>query len=200
MPRTLKNINHEQQHIKCFKSLLNDSKKIFPEDLEQTIIIVCIATQQLYLVANYNIIKSYVISSAEFGVGNQSGSHQTPLGAHRIAEKIGENTAIATIFKARQNTHSTAKILTLSNEKSDADNITSRILWLAGLEEGINKGFDQYGNNIDSHSRYIYIHGTDEESRLGKAVSHGCIRMANRAVIELFNKVNTGCLVLITES
>ena len=158
-----------------------------------------IAAQRLYLSKNNKLINSYIISSAEAGIGNLFGSLQTPLGLHQISEKFGESAESGSIFKARKNTLKIAKILSSPDAKSSEDNITSRILWLDGLEPGINKGKDRDGNNVDTHSRYIYIHGTDEEGRLGKAASHGCIRMANREVIELFDLVQTGSLVLILE-
>ena len=76
--------------------------------------------------------------------------------------------------------------------KSKTDDVTSRILWLEGLEKGLNKGAE-----IDSYKRYIYIHGTSEEGRLGTPASHGCIRMKNKEVIELYDKIKIGTLVLI---
>lgn len=139
--------------------------------------------------------ESYFISSAANGIGSQNGSGKTPLGAHYIRDKFGEDAPLGSIFKGRQKTGKTAKILTKPNELSDADNITSRILWLSGLEDSFNKGGD-----VDSYSRYIYIHGTDEEGRLGTPASHGCIRMSNQSVIELFDLVPTNTLVYILAS
>ena len=200
MPEASDNI---QKVISRFGSLLDDLEYRFSEHLdkskEQDSLIISIASQQLYLFQKQSLVQSYPISSAENGIGNLSGSNKTPLGVHQISEKFGYDTASASIFKARKNTHTIAKILHSKNEKSADDNITSRILWLDGLEDGINKGTDAKGNNVDSHSRYIYIHGTDEEGRLGQPASHGCIRMANQDVIELFDQVDIGCLVLITE-
>jgi len=193
------NSTHNSKDKNCFKPLLDNLKQNYPSKYKRTLLIVSIAQQKLYLIDNLQINKSYLISSAELGIGNKSGSHQTPLGIHQISEKFGDSAPIATIFKARKSTHSFADILTKPDEKSDKDNITSRILWLDGLEEDVNKGFDAQGNNIDSHSRYIYIHGTDEEGRLGCTASHGCIRMSNRDVIELFDIVEVGCLVIITK-
>ena len=88
----------------------------------------------------------------------------------------------------------TGEIAKIFSDKtiSDTDDITTRILWLSGLEEGLNKG-----KNIDSFKRYIYIHGTSEEGRLGIPSSHGCIRMKNKDVIDLYKKVEVGTLVLI---
>ena len=121
---------------------------------------------------------------------NLYGSNKTPLGVHRISEKIGDNAPTGTIFRARKNTKRIAKILTKRDEKSKYDNITTRIMWLSGMEKGINQG-----GKVDSHSRYIYIHGTDEEGRLGKPASHGCIRMSNKSVIDLFDQVPVGTIV-----
>jgi len=101
---------------------------------------------------------------------------------------------LGAIFKARQNTGRIAQILTGADERSTADNVTTRILWLDGLEPGVNKG-----GNVDSYERYIYIHGTDEEGRLGNPASHGCIRMRNADVIDLFNRVDEDTLVVITQ-
>ncbi len=170
----------------------NDFIRRFPECPQNLFIIISINEQKLYLIKDNKVIEHYMISSAEKGTGNLSGSYKTPLGGHAISEKFGDTAKLGSIFKARKDTHKLAKILTHPNDISNKDNITSRILWLTGLEDGINKG-----NNIDTHDRYIYIHGTDEEGRLGKAVSHGCIRMSNQDVIDLFNQVTLGTLVSI---
>jgi len=86
------------------------------------------------------------------------------------------------------------QIATLYNDKtkSKTDDVTSRIFWLEGLEIGKNKG-----EGIDSYKRYIYIHGTSEEGRLGEPASHGCIRMKNKEVIDLYKLIEVGTLVLI---
>ncbi len=203
MPQDINPLNQQETDNSRFDSLLIASKQLLSDHTqkinEQDTIIVSIAEQRLYLSKNNSLVKSYIISSAEAGTGNLSGSYQTPLGLHRISDKFGENAKLASIFTARTNTLSIAKILKSPDDRSNKDNITSRILWLDGLEQGINRGKDESGNNVDSHSRYIYIHGTDEEGRLGKAASHGCIRMANQEIIELFDLVTVGCLVVILE-
>ena len=174
---------------------LDDLSRRFSSHPQSSLMIISISEQKLYLIENKKVIEAYTISSAQKGTGNSSGSYQTPLGVHTISEKFGNNAELGSIFKARVNTHELATILTDKNETNSADNITSRILWLSGLERGINKG-----ENIDSHNRYIYIHGTDEEGRLGQAVSHGCIRMSNLDVMELFDSVTVGTLVNIVEN
>jgi len=176
------------------KDTLDDLETRFQKSSKDPLIIIYISEQKLALIENNQVTKTYTISSAKAGTGNLSGSYKTPLGVHFISHKIGENAELGTIFKARTDTHKIAKILTEPNQTSDTDNITSRILWLEGMEDDVNKGGD-----IDSHDRYIYIHGTDEEGLLGQPVSHGCIRMGNLDVVELFGLVSVGTLVVIVE-
>lgn len=147
-----------------------------------------ISEQQLHLFCRYQgkeITKTYPVSTSKFGIGNKSGSGKTPLGRHIIKNKIGNDALIGTIFKARQNT---GRIATMN--EPGPDHVTTRIMWLKGLEPGKNTG-----HGIDSYKRYIYIHGTAEENKIGQPASHGCIRMYNRDVIELFNLVTEGMQV-----
>ena len=171
---------------------LNLQKK-FNYKKNHSFLLVNIEKQEMYLVKNDSIKKTYRISSSKYGTGNKSGSEKTPLGVHRIAEKIGANAEPNTIFVGRVDTRKEASIITDTLDV-EADDVTSRILWLEGLEPGINKG-----KGIDSHERYIYIHGTPEEGLIGTPASHGCIRMHNSEVIELFNIVATGTFVVIEE-
>jgi lipoprotein-anchoring transpeptidase ErfK/SrfK len=150
-----------------------------------------ISEQRLYLIEN-NIVKaSYPISTSKYGEGSIQNSFKTPLGEHSIKEMIGEEAEINTIFTSRINTKRSATIID-QFEDTDNDYVTSRIIWLDGEEEGFNKG-----GNVDSFRRYIYIHGTHEEGLIGTKASHGCIRMFNYDVIELFKLVNIGTKVLI---
>jgi lipoprotein-anchoring transpeptidase ErfK/SrfK len=151
-----------------------------------------ISQQRLYLKQNDDLIKSYPISSSKFGEGSTENSNMTPLGLHVIKEKIGTDVPINTLFISRINTKRTVNIENSRNKTKD-DHITSRILWLDGLEEGKNKG-----KGVDSYSRYIYIHGTHEEGLIGEKASHGCIRMLNNDVIDLYNYVNIGTEVYIS--
>ena len=155
----------------------------------KTIIFVSIDAQKLYLIKKNIIIKSYSISSSEYGIGNKNGSNKTPLGLHKIARKIGEKTPINGRMIARVFTGETS-IIYLDGSRSKTDDITSRILWLQGEEDGINKG-----ENIDSFKRYIYIHGTSEEGLIGQPASHGCIRLKNKDVIDLYKDVAIGTLL-----
>ena len=163
-----------------------------PEQTNNGMLLINIHQQRLYQIRNKKLLQSYAISSAANGTGNQDGSGKTPLGTHYIREKFGDGAPLGSQFKARKLTGHQPKILTTPGERSASDNITSRILWLSGLEPGNNQG-----DGVDSYQRYIYIHGTDEESRLGTPASHGCIRMANQDIINLYSAVDTSTLVYI---
>lgn len=149
--------------------------------------------QKMFLMENRSILSIFTISTGKKGMGCKENSFKTPFGAHVVKEKIGDDAPLGTIFKARKNTHKIAKIFTNQKDVSE-DFVTTRILRLAGLEEGVNKG-----RGVDSYSRFIYIHGTPEEGLLGTAASHGCIRMKNFEVIELYNKIPLGTLVYILD-
>ena len=150
-----------------------------------------ISKQRLFLLDNMEIVRSYPISSSKYGEGSTQNSFKTPLGNHVIKEMIGNNAIKNTIFTSRINTMRQAEIIhDLTN--SDNDYVTTRIMWLDGQEEGKNKG-----KGVDSYKRYIYIHGTHEEGLIGQKASHGCIRMFNSDVIELFNDVKKGTKVYI---
>jgi L,D-transpeptidase catalytic domain len=134
---------------------------------------------------NYAPLKKLRISTSRFGIGQVAGSNCTPLGLHRIAEKIGGGWPAGTAFKSRQQVGFTW------SGSPDAK-ITSRILWLEGLEPGFNRG-----GNVDSHGRYIYIHGTGDETTLGRPASCGCIHLAADDLIPLFDALPGGTLVWI---
>ena len=146
-------------------------------------------------------IMDYPVSTSRFGTGNQNGSFKTPLGQHSIAQKIGEGCAINEVFIGRK-AIGVLDDLIATNQKLPEDIITSRILWLQGEEAGLNKDKNSKGDladsdTIDSYQRYIYIHGTSEENKIGQPASHGCVRMCNKDIIELFDLVDEGCKVLI---
>ena len=155
-------------------------------------ILVDISQQRLFLLdSRGDLIISYPISSSSYGEGQIENSFKTPMGNHIIKEKIGADASKNIIFKERINTGRFAEIYH-DDYDSENDHVTSRILWLEGTEEGYNKG-----GNVDSFYRYIYIHGTPEEGLIGEKASHGCIRMFNQDVIELFSLVEKGTKVNI---
>lgn len=137
----------------------------------------------------------FIISTAKNGIGSQEGSGCTPLGKHFIAEKIGENTPINSVFVGRV---PTGEIYDeqLGKQHPNRDWILSRILWLSGCEEGLNKGENDQGC-CDTYQRYIYIHGTPDTEPMGTPLSHGCIRMRNEELLWLFDQVEEGTPVEI---
>lgn len=150
---------------------------------------VSINHQELRLIENNQLVKRYQCSTAKAGAGNKQDSGKTPLGWHRVAAKIGDNLPAGAILKDRQWTGQ----VWAAEQGTQEDLILSRILWLDGLETGKNRG-----DNVDSKSRYIYIHGTNQVEKLGQPASAGCIRLDPQDVIELYERVNEGCCVLIT--
>lgn len=152
---------------------------------------VSIEAQQLNVMGQGGVVKSYPISTAKNGPGQQMGSECTPTGWHQIRAKIGAGLPPRSVFVGRR---PTGEIYTdeLARQYPDRDWILSRILWLTGLEPGKNR----YGQ-VDSGWRYIYIHGCPDELINGKPGSHGCIRMRNSDIIELFEQVRPGCRVYI---
>lgn len=176
-----------------FAPVLMDLQKRFPTYSTHSVLLVDTTIQRMYLIVDGRTVNEWPVSTAEKGVGSRKGSDQTPLGVHRIAEKIGAGAALGSIFKSRRNTGQIVNILTAPGADSPDDYVTTRILWLDGLEPGLNKG-----GNVDSKERFIYIHGTGEEGRIGTPASHGCIRMRNRDVIQLFDQVDENTLVVIS--
>lgn len=156
-------------------------------------IVIDLAQQHLLLWQGEQLLADYDISSAEAGAGEQQGSGCTPRGKHYIRAKIGEGLPEYAVLRGRRFTGEVwdEEQSRLSPER---DWILSRILWLCGLEPGFNRG-----GSVDSMRRFIYIHGTPDTEPMGIPRSHGCIRMRNRDVIDLFDRVDAGCPVLITE-
>jgi L,D-transpeptidase catalytic domain len=130
----------------------------------------------------------YPVSTAKRGSGNMRDSLQTPLGRHRIAARIGAGLPEGTIFRSRL----PVDIFDPARHGAKKDWILTRILWLEGTQTGINRR-----GRVDTRARFIYIHGTHREDLIGKPVSHGCIRMRNQDVIDLFDHVREGEIVYI---
>ena len=153
---------------------------------------ISITNQELILRDDSGVIKTYKISSSKFGEGSKENSFKTPLGKHEIKKMIGKDVIIGGRFIGRVHTGEVFPIYSDQEIYVKEDVVQSRILWLSGLENNINKGI-----GVDSFARYIYIHGTPEEWLLGSKASKGCIRMSNKDVIELFDKVHEGMIVNI---
>lgn len=132
---------------------------------------------------------SFNISSAKKGTGNEFGSFKTPLGRHVIRAKIGRGAAFNTVFVGRR---PTGEVWTpaLAQANPNRDWILTRILWLCGLEPGLNR-FKQ----VDTMKRYIYLHGSPPTVEMGEPGSIGCIRMRNQDIVDLFDRVSAGTTV-----
>ena len=182
-----------EQEIHPWKRAYEKLHSRFGLDENAYAVVVDVSLQCLYLIRGDSVVHTYPVSTSKFGVGNRAGSNQTPLGTHQVCEKIGEGAEKGDVFRARQNT---GEIAVIHEDRTDVevDEVTTRILRLTGLEEGVNRG-----EGIDSYERFIYIHGTPEEGLIGTPSSHGCIRMKNTDVMELFDLVPEGILVEIQE-
>jgi lipoprotein-anchoring transpeptidase ErfK/SrfK len=166
-----------------------------PNNQPSTQLIINIAEQTLTLLQEHTEVCRYTISTAKNGIGSQQDSGCTPLGAHVIAQKIGGSEAINTVFIGRV---ATGEIYSaaLGAKQPERDWILSRILWLSGLEIGVNKGSNSQGG-CDTFQRYIYIHGTPDSEPMGSPRSHGCVRMRNQDIITMFAQVDEGTAVSI---
>jgi hypothetical protein len=148
-----------------------------------------ISVQAMQLTENGVVVRSYAISTSKRPPSNVKDSLGTPRGLHAIAERIGGGQPAGMVFRNRLPTGLHYSEVPGAEE---SNLITSRILWLRGLEPGVNEG-----DNVDTHGRYIYIHGTQREDKVGTPVSAGCILLSNADVIDLYDRVRTGDLVWI---
>lgn len=133
------------------------------------------------------LVQEFVCSTSKFGIGQIAGSNCTPLGLHRIAEKHGAGAEPGTVFKGR-------KPIGHLRDGLPLESITTRILWLDGLDPGFNRG-----GNVDTFARYIYLHGFGDQASLGQPASHGCIHLADADLVPLFDLLPVGTLVWIAE-
>jgi lipoprotein-anchoring transpeptidase ErfK/SrfK len=154
---------------------------------------IAVSGQSLTIINNGSAIKRYPVSTAKNGMGERRGSECTPRGWHNVRAKIGSGFPLNTVFVGRRPTGEIYNEA-LSKEYPGRDWILTRILWLGGLEPDKNR----YGD-VDTCWRYIYIHGTHDEHTIGFPVSHGCIRMKNNDVLDLFARVEVGVKVYIHE-
>ena len=150
-----------------------------------------VGKQQLTLFDGEKVLSLYAISTAKNGTGQQNGSECTPLGLHTIGSKIGSDAEENSVFIGREETGEIFSE-TLRENHPDRDWILTRILWLNGKEEGINKG-----GEVDTFSRYIYIHGCPDNDSFSSPSSHGCVKMRNKDIIELYENIDAGARVFI---
>ncbi|MBI5836460.1 MAG: L,D-transpeptidase family protein [Candidatus Eisenbacteria bacterium] len=182
-------------------------------ELPPRLLVVDVERQRLGLLDGGRLLAEYPVSTSAKGIGSREGSNQTPPGWHRISNMIGAGARTGTVFRSREATGETWPGATSGGARTatgtatapaaaattvpsaDEDLVLTRILWLDGLEEGVNRG-----PGCDSRDRYIYIHGTNQEGRIGEPASHGCVRMRNADVTELFDLVREGDPVVIAEA
>ncbi|MEQ1749887.1 MAG: L,D-transpeptidase [Prosthecobacter sp.] len=145
---------------------------------------VSIGTQRLRLWDRTRLVHEWPCSTSKFGLGTQPGSNKTPLGSFIVQEKHGDGSPNGTIFKSRQPVGQWQPGM-----ETQSDLVLTRILWLAGTQP----------HNDNTFDRYIYIHGTNDEARIGRPMSHGCIRLKNSDVIQLFDLTPIGTSVWISE-
>ncbi|MGV6809559.1 MAG: L,D-transpeptidase family protein [bacterium] len=175
--------DHSQSASQSHKKKVKQLIKQYPTHAKKRVLLVDVSEQRLYVFnRKAQLLKSYPVSTSAYGMSNRSNSNKTPIGAHQIKTKVGKNAKKFTIFKSLVNTGR----LSRANSAGKAL-VTSRVLRLDGLEE----------SNRNTYRRYIYIHGTNKEKYLGKPKSHGCIRMNNDEVIELFQETAKGSLVYL---
>ena len=173
------------------------SKKIekkYPSHTFSNFIYVDINKQQLFLLDNRVTIKKYNISTSTRGVGNKSNSLQTPEGLHKIKSKYGQGVPIGGILDHRKFNGEIASI-NLDTTSTAIDIICTRVIRIIGLEDGVNKG-----GEVDTYLRKIYLHGTNEEGLIGKESSHGCIRMKNQDIVDLFDRVKKDMLIVMLDN
>lgn len=142
-----------------------------------TRVVISVKEQKLALYEEGKLIRKYPVSTSKFGEGDKPGSYHTPLGTMKVAEKIGGNAPRGAVFKSRRRTGEV-----LEPNAPGRDPIVSRIIWLTGTEK----------RNKHAYKRFIYIHGTAEEKKIGQVASYGCIRMRSRDVIHLYKKIGRG--------
>lgn len=156
-------------------------------DLPSRLLVVDVARQRMGLLVDGQLLSDLAISTALNGIGNTEGSYKTPPGWHRIHARIGEGEPLGRVFRSR-----VAQADHWQGEARDEDLILTRILTLEGLEAGVNRG-----PGIDSLERFIYVHGTNQEGRLGQPVSHGCVRVGNADMRAIFDLVQEGDVLVI---
>jgi hypothetical protein len=158
----------------------------------ERILIVRISTHTMQHYENGTLVKAYTISTSRKPPSNIKGSLGTPRGLHEIAERIGAGQAPGMVFRSRIPTGQHFSEIIDSEQQNNL--ITSRILWLRGLEPGVNRG-----GQVDTYDRYVYIHGTNHEQRIGEPMSAGCVLMRNLDIIELYERVRASDQILILD-
>jgi len=175
--------------VECYKFCVNyiEKLKLVPTD---TLLVVSIKKQVMFLYNAGLCVKAYVISTSKLPPSCIENSLGTPWGLHQVSEIIGSNCPMGTVFKGRVDTGYLFR--ELPSEEQEKNLITTRILRLKGLEHGKN-----LGGRVDTYSRYVYLHGTNHEDKLGKPASSGCIQVSNEDAVELAKLVPVSSFLII---
>lgn len=161
----------------------------------ERVLAVRIGTATLQFFRHGELVKSYAVSTSKRPPSNVKGSLGTPRGLHEIAERIGGGQPPGMVFKSRVPTGRHFSEIAAADPAAENHNlITTRILWLRGLEPGVNRGGD-----VDTYERYVYLHGTNHQDRIGEPLSSGCVLLRDLDLIELYDQVRTGDLVWIAD-
>ena len=157
------------------------------------VLVVRIGAATLQLTQGGAVVRSYAVSTSRRPPSNVAHSLGTPRGLHEIAERIGAGQPPGMVFRSRVPTGQHFSEVEAASPGLD-NLITSRILWLRGLEPGVN-----LGDPVDTYKRYVYIHGTNRENEIGTPLSAGCVLMRNLDIVELYELVRPGDMVWIGE-
>lgn len=166
-------------------TISKNEAQVFPVGRSKQVLIVSVPEQKMLLIEDGNEREVYLISTAKKGIGDIPNSFMTPPGIMEVAEKFGDGLALGSVLKDRVPTGEIVPV-----ESPQRDPIVTRVLWLRGLEE----------SNRNAYERFIYIHGTPQESLLGTPASFGCIRMRSVDIVQLYDKVAPGAKVVVTLS
>jgi hypothetical protein len=165
----------------------NNTPDVIHQPENNRIAIISVADQKMRIKENGQLLREFPVSTSKFGLGDCFNSYRTPLGHFEVAQRIGHNVPLGGIFYRRNFSGKYYDINNRAIERASRDSILSRIIWLRGLED----------RNRNAYQRGIYIHGTNQESLVGRPVSYGCIRMKNRDVVEAFELLTEGTRVVI---
>lgn len=176
------------------KELVNKSCERLGIKPADRLLLVRISAQTLQFFRGGELVRAYPVSTSTKPPSNLKDSLGTPRGLHEIAERVGGEQPLGMVFKGRRPTGKH-----FLEHEDNGNLITSRILWLRGLEPGVNAGRNAAGQIVDTYERYVYLHGTNREDQIGQPQSAGCVLMTNRDMVALYDEVRVGDQVLIVD-
>ena len=175
----------------CFRVV---GARCYDASMSEISILVRVRDQVADVFRENELLRTFPVSTGKNGLGSERGSRKTPPGKLRVAKKVGDGHPLGTVFVERE---PTGEVWDPAQPPIERDLITTRILWLEGLEPGRNAGQDAEGRVVDTKARFVYIHGTNQSARLGTPNSHGCILLSDDDVLDLFDRVAAGTPVYL---